>query len=169
MTDKKGSQFREDLYYRIAQGIVKLPPLRDMKDSIPELSNFLIGKMKRKLLLEKDFNLTPRAVKKLQGYDWPGNIRELENVLYRTLKRIDLEGETELRFDHIEELSSAKGKASLKDEIFSGKTYDKVEGDYVRYVYERAKGNQSEMMRQFGFNSRSPVRKLLKKHELIEK
>jgi PAS domain S-box-containing protein len=77
-------QFREDLYYRLNVFPVRLPPLRERKDDIPLLVQFLLGKF------------APRAGKRLEGvsqetmrrlleYPWPGNVRELENVLERAV------------------------------------------------------------------------------------
>ncbi len=75
-------KFREDLYYRLKVIPVSLPPLRDRKSDIPLLvHHFLenISKNKRK----KQMSITKDALKALISYDWPGNVREMENIIER--------------------------------------------------------------------------------------
>ncbi len=76
----KTGKFREDLYYRVNVIRVKLPPLRDRKEDIPLLINHFIrrfSKLKKKLVSD----ISPDAIAILMGHDFPGNIRELENVI----------------------------------------------------------------------------------------
>ena len=76
----KTGKFREDLYYRINVIRVKLPPLRDRKEDIPLLVDHFIrrfSKLKKKLVSD----ISPDALAVLMGHDFPGNIRELENVI----------------------------------------------------------------------------------------
>lgn len=73
----KDKQFRHDLYYRINVFSINLPPLRERQDDIIPLAYFLI----RKFSGRDDIELTPQAALKLKGYEWPGNIRELENAI----------------------------------------------------------------------------------------
>lgn len=85
--------FREDLYYRLNIMTLELPPLRDRKEDIIPLSEFFLNQMAREKAV-KGCMLTDPAKEALQSYHWPGNIRELKNVLERafilsTDKRID--------------------------------------------------------------------------------
>ena len=77
-------QFREDLYYRLNVVAVDMPPLRDRKDDIPDLAKFFqrrfAGELKKKI-----DGITPDALKLLMRYNWPGNIRELENAIERAM------------------------------------------------------------------------------------
>ena len=76
----KAGKFREDLYYRVNVIRVKLPPLRDRKEDIPLLINHFIrrfSKLKKKLVSD----ISPDALAILMGHDFPGNVRELENVI----------------------------------------------------------------------------------------
>lgn len=76
---KKGS-FREDLFYRIHVIPIYLPPLRERKEDMPSLIDHFLKNFSKKM--EKDIKgLTPTAMQKLLLYDWPGNIRELENTI----------------------------------------------------------------------------------------
>lgn len=76
--------FREDLYYRLNVIPIRLPPLRERRDDILPLSRYFLEKM----CLEnhkKPKTLSPDAEKKLLSYDWPGNIRELANIIERAV------------------------------------------------------------------------------------
>ncbi len=76
--------FREDLYYRLNVVSVEMPPLRDRKEDIPALAAFFIRKFGAELKKKID-GLAPEAQKLLMRYNWPGNIRELENCLERAV------------------------------------------------------------------------------------
>ena len=76
--------FREDLYYRLAVITVSLPPLRERMDDIPALAQHFI-KRAVGMGIHRPCALSDRALRALQQYQWPGNIRELDNVLTRAL------------------------------------------------------------------------------------
>jgi DNA-binding NtrC family response regulator len=82
-------QFREDLYWRLAVVPIQVPPLRERKEDIPQLAAHILA---RRRGAAKSFagnearyptQITAKALARLEGYRWPGNIRELENVLSR--------------------------------------------------------------------------------------
>ena len=77
-------KFRADLYYRLNVGEVHVPPLRRRKEDIGRIVLHFVSRINASLPLPKIF--TRMALKVLEAYDWPGNIRELENVLERTLR-----------------------------------------------------------------------------------
>ena len=75
--------FREDLYYRLNVFSVQLPPLRDRSGSIPSLAQHFLEKARKKL--NKNIaGIEERAVKAMQHYPWPGNIREMQNIIERS-------------------------------------------------------------------------------------
>jgi DNA-binding NtrC family response regulator len=76
--------FREDLYYRLNVVPLHLPPLRERREDIPFLANHFIAKFNDRLK-KQDTGITSEAVQRLVVYHWPGNIRELENVMERTI------------------------------------------------------------------------------------
>ncbi|MCF8260712.1 MAG: sigma-54-dependent Fis family transcriptional regulator [Melioribacteraceae bacterium] len=85
--------FREDLYYRLKVIEIKIPPLRERREDISELINFFIEKHSD---ADQNFEITNNALNALIGYDWPGNIRELENTIQRAIilaksNKIDVE------------------------------------------------------------------------------
>jgi transcriptional regulator with GAF, ATPase, and Fis domain len=77
-------RFREDLYYRLNVFPIQVPPLRERLDDIPLLAKHFVELSMRDLKCAKP-RLTRAAVAKLQSYDWPGNIRELRNVIERAV------------------------------------------------------------------------------------
>ena len=77
-------RFRKDLYYRLAVVPIHLPPLRDRSEEIPKLVTYLLARQSARLGVEVE-GVDPDAMAVLLTYAWPGNIRELENVLERAL------------------------------------------------------------------------------------
>ncbi|NLF45655.1 MAG: sigma 54-interacting transcriptional regulator [Syntrophomonadaceae bacterium] len=75
----KDRQFREDLYYRLNVIQIRIPPLRERKEEIPVFIDYFIGMLNKKYNLNRQFN--PDLIKGMLEYEWPGNIRELRNVL----------------------------------------------------------------------------------------
>ena len=78
---RKG-RFREDLYYRLNVIPIQILPLRSRKEDIEDLANYFIRQYAPQ---GENFIMSPEALKKLQAHQWPGNIRELENVIQRAL------------------------------------------------------------------------------------
>jgi transcriptional regulator with GAF, ATPase, and Fis domain len=77
-------KFRKDLYYRLNVFNLTLPPLRDRKEDIPVLAKHFVGKYSK--LLKREINvISDRAITRLMAHQWPGNIRELENVIQRAV------------------------------------------------------------------------------------
>src|ERR1700687_3399999 len=80
----QAGQFREDLYYRLNVVSIEMPPLRERKDDIVPLANSFIRRFSGELKKKID-GLEPEAQKLLMRYNWPGNIRELENAIERAM------------------------------------------------------------------------------------
>jgi two-component system, NtrC family, response regulator PilR len=78
------ARFREDLYYRINVIELRVPPLRERAEDIPGLAEAIVRKLSRRLGIEPP-DVTPAALDVLQNFPFPGNVRELENVLERAL------------------------------------------------------------------------------------
>jgi transcriptional regulator with PAS, ATPase and Fis domain len=76
--------FREDLYYRLKVVDLHLPPLREHKEDIPELVGLFIRKNNPRMGLNIG-DITSRALEAMMAYHWPGNIRELRNVIERAM------------------------------------------------------------------------------------
>jgi nitrogen regulation protein NR(I) len=82
--ETKEGNFREDLYYRLNVVPLDIPPLRDRADDIPLLVEHIITKFNERLK-KRVRGISDEAMRLLRGHSWPGNIRELENVLERTI------------------------------------------------------------------------------------
>lgn len=78
----KAGKFREDLYYRLCQMRINLPGLKNRKDDIPSLAKHFVKKYCQQNKIEGQVQIPPEFMKALLEYDWPGNIRELENMIY---------------------------------------------------------------------------------------
>jgi DNA-binding NtrC family response regulator len=84
----KDGTIREDLYYRLNEVTLNLPPLRDRRDDIPLLVEHFLQKYY--MLYKKDYRpISSATVELLQNYDWPGNVRQLENIIKQTVVRED--------------------------------------------------------------------------------
>jgi Nif-specific regulatory protein len=74
-------QFRLDLFYRLHVFPIIVPPLRERKEDIPSLLNHFVLKVSREY--GRDISFTPAALEVLRQHDWPGNVREMENMIER--------------------------------------------------------------------------------------
>jgi len=130
-------RFRMDLYYRLHVFPIIVPSLKKRKEDIPELANHFIKvyseKMGRKSPLLSDF-----ALQQITNYNWPGNIRELEHVIQRTILLTD--GNT---IKDIELSTSSKMHAEQASESFSIKTILENERDYILYILKKCNGKIS--------------------------
>lgn len=130
--------FRSDLYYRLAVIDICLPPLRQRKEDIPLLTQYFL-----KRLCAREHRPVPQlsaaAREQLLGYDWPGNIRELENCLEKALI-FSTDDELELP-----PLNRAKAPGSKAQEDLSLKTAARIlEENYIRKALERTDGNRTQ-------------------------
>ncbi len=76
-------KFREDLYFRLSMFQIQMPPLRERKDDIPELIQFLLRRLNPGMDGSQEMQIDPLAEEILLSYGWPGNVRELENAINR--------------------------------------------------------------------------------------
>ncbi|UJF24858.1 sigma-54 dependent transcriptional regulator [Suttonella sp. R2A3] len=121
-------QFREDLYYRLNVISLNIPPLRDRQEDIPELSAFLLQHLAKRH--ESDARqLSDKALDKLQSYAFPGNVRELENILERALTFADsdiIEAD-ELSLERTSSpTANARENSELTHEAKEGRTTDEL-------------------------------------------
>ena len=177
-------RFREDLYFRLRVIPISLPPLRERREDITELTDYFISKAVREMGAHARY-VAPEARAKLQTYGWPGNVRELENAVLRaallspgnTIRQEDIElGRGSLHSRPV----PAEADASLTDLIGrrihemleSNATephdlYQKLIGELERPLIEmtlkRARGNQVQAARILGLN-RNTLRKKLVEH-----
>ncbi len=77
-------EFRSDLYYRLHVFPIRIPPLRERKEDIPQLVSYFVQKFAKQIQKKID-SISPIVMKGLTAWDWPGNIRELENFIERAV------------------------------------------------------------------------------------
>ncbi|HEX2190926.1 MAG TPA: sigma-54 dependent transcriptional regulator [Longimicrobiaceae bacterium] len=152
--------FREDLYFRLRVVEIQVPPLRERRDDIPTLAEHLLAKAAREI--HKDVRIIPAPVMKaLQSYDWPGNVREMENTLTRAAvlahgPAISLES---LGLGSVKPVAAQTAESRPE-----GVTLEAVERSHVERILQRTGGNKRRAARMLGI-SRPRLDRLLAKYD----
>ncbi len=156
---QKGS-FRQDLYYRLNVVNLHIPPLRDRKDDIPLLVNYFLAKHP---LSGRSISVSREALRRLQEYDYPGNARELENIIERSLALCD---SSEIKPYHLpsELTHSPQFQPPNLEIINSSKSLGENEREYILSVLKSVDGNKTKAAKIIGIDRVSLWRKL-KKYE----
>lgn len=158
----KQGKFREDLYYRLNVGEVALPALRDRRSDIPKIALTILDRINATLRAPK--RLAQSALARLQAHDWPGNVRDLQNVIERSarLTRADVLDADDLLItapvtyaDPLEALPEPHHGFSMDDYLSSARK------QLFLRAMEIARGNQSEAARLLGVSPQA-VQKFLK-------
>ena len=169
-------RFREELYYRIKVAVVHLPPLRERPGDIAPLARHFLSTYRERLGLGSA-TLAPEALELIQRYPWPGNIRELENVIhYALLVAVGpVVSAADLRLPRL--ASEAPETEAPPDELAAAlrnavrnpppDLYRAVTDMLVRSAYERCDGNQARTARLLGV-SRNVLRARLARLSIIE-
>ena len=161
----KQGKFREDLYYRLNVGEIRLPPLRERRSDIPKIALAVLDRVNTSL--KQPQRLTTEALLRLQSYDWPGNIRELSNVIERSarLTRLAVLNADDLILSepigHADPLTALPEPAenfSLEEFLSSARK------QLVMRALEISQGNQSEAARLLGVTPQA-VHKFLQKYK----
>ncbi|MDQ1329624.1 MAG: hypothetical protein QG641_2916, partial [Candidatus Poribacteria bacterium] len=146
-------KFREDLYYRINVVNIQLPPLREIKEDIPLLVDHFLSKysiVQNKMKVQ----ITDKAMKILMNYNWPGNIRQLQNCI---------EGAILLASSNIvnpedlpQQILSEKVVESIQDDlqIKSGMSLKYTEKALILKTLKQANGNKTEAAKLLGISLR---------------
>ena len=159
----EANRFRQDLYFRLKVGTIRLPTLRERREDIPQLGSHFI-----KELAKKHGKTVPKVAaavwKAFETYDWPGNVRELKNLLDSMLV-LDLDGE--LTLDDLPEDAGVKphglpggGNTASGSEHLIGKPLTDVERYYTEKALELTKGNREEAATMLGISERTLYRKI---------
>jgi two-component system NtrC family response regulator len=157
--------FREDLYYRLAVVPLLLPPLRERREDIPELVQYLFRKVKERHGLAS-LRLGAAVNSALAGYRWPGNVRELENVIERIVVLAASEEVTDA--DLPEEIRTSLPPvrdAFLLDLPEQGISLEAVERELLMRALEKFNGNQTQAARYLDISRRTLIYRM-EKHGL---
>lgn len=154
--------FREDLYYRLKIVSIKLPPLRERAEDVPELAAFFVNKYNREFG-KRIKGIDPAALKLLCEYHWPGNIRQLETVIERAVlmndKNIISAGDIK------NDLWSAQVKTSLNFDIpDEGIDFEHLEKDLMKKALAKANGVASKAAKLLGMSYKTFLYRLEKFH-----
>jgi transcriptional regulator with GAF, ATPase, and Fis domain len=139
--------FREDLYYRLNVVPINIPPLRERKEDIPFLAEHFVKKLSRDLGAKAE-SISEGAIQKLVEYPWPGNVRQLENVIERSLVLASgshLEA-ADIRLDTGQRAREPVAESFLPD----GVSLEQHEQAIIREALRRAAGNKSQAARLLG-------------------
>jgi two-component system NtrC family response regulator len=155
--------FREDLFYRLAVVPLQLPPLRERREDIPELAEHLFHKARERHSMP-DLRISPGVIAKLSAHRWPGNIRELENVIERMLVLSNGSEITEQDLPPELYLTSPVNSATpalfeIPDEGISLET---VERDLLLRALEKAGGNQTRAAQYLDISRRTFIYRMEK-------
>jgi DNA-binding NtrC family response regulator len=156
--------FREDLYYRLNVVPLELPPLRQRRGDVALLLERLTARLAERYGLEAP-RYSNKALTRLEGYAWPGNIRELRNFCERMV--VLLSGRTVEPENLPQEIirqpaAPSSGPFTLPD---NGISLDELEQEMIRQALERTRGNRSRAARLLGL-SRDTLLYRIKKHAL---
>lgn len=149
--------FRQDLYYRLMIFPVSIPPLRERKEDILPLSDLFLSHFNKKYDFKK--YLSPESVSMMMDYDWPGNIRELRNIIERA---VIISNDDEITPDALRLYSVTerpKTKSRYLDPVKDLKTaMEELELEYINHAYETY-GNVREAAASLGMTPSTFVRK----------
>jgi PAS domain S-box-containing protein len=149
-------QFREDLYYRVNVMRMELPPLRRRKEDIPLLVEQFIARFNR--LQQKGVpGISPEALSLLMAHDWPGNIRELENVIERAFI---LCSQGEITIGHLPEELRAHSVAAGEGDVRSA--HQLLDAQAIRAALERNGFNRVAAARELGIHKTTLFRRMKK-------
>jgi len=158
-------KFRDDLFYRLNVVKIDLPPLSQRREDIPLLVDAFVQKFNAKMG-KQIMGVSDHALRFLLGYDFPGNVRELENIIEHAFvlcpgNRIDVDclpRELTMRQERPEPIRSLK----------EAHPFEKAEADTVKKALERHGGNRIEAAQELGI-SRATLWRKIKKYELLGK
>ncbi len=146
--------FREDLYFRLNVIQLQIPSLRERKSDIPTLIDFFLKKFSEEYPDAKPKHVTPRAMSVLRRYEWPGNVRQLENCLLRTfvLREGDIIDIEDLP---LEISDSSLPPSNLRVEIQEdGISLEEIVMEYIRAALRQSRGNQTKAAELLGISRR---------------
>ena len=150
----RDSAFREDLYFRLNVIPLHVPPLREHPEDIPMLVNFLIQKFSSEYVEATPKQVTPQAMSALRRYEWPGNIRQLENYLRRifVLSENEVIDKDELPPEILDtSLPTTDVEFDIPEE---GVSLDEIIKEYVCSALTKSNGTQIQAAKLLGISRR---------------
>lgn len=155
--------FREDLYYRLNVFSLHIPPLRSRQKDLSQLINTILHKIAQSRG-RSPYCITSQAHRELLAYPWPGNIRELENLLERASAFCDDSQITHLDLGLSEQGSASQVPSSLHTSQSPTKTLEELEQDALLMALEQCQGNKAAVARRLGISEKSVYNKIKRLH-----
>lgn len=164
--DVAAKRFREDLYYRINVIALKIPPLRERSDEIPILANHFL-----KIYADKNSKtvtgFSESAMNSLVGFTWPGNVRQLENVIERAVVLTESEVITPMVLS--KEISGVKSQIEIESNRAPvvtlsfpiGTSMDEIENRVIHFILEFTQGNKQRAAQLLSIASKTIHRRLV--------
>jgi DNA-binding NtrC family response regulator len=156
--DIRAGRFREDLLYRLNTVEIRLPPLRERLEDVPELAQLFLSRTAVRYG-RPNARFHPDALDALVRHAWPGNVRELEHAVERALL---MSAGVEIRR---EDLALASGHREPAAPVLESLTLEEVERHLIQKALTRCQGNVTEAARELGL-SRSALYRRLTQHGL---
>lgn len=168
----KQETFREDLYYRLNVVQLTIPALRDRKSDIGALARHFLSRMASQPGL-RSLGITDGALSLLNGYDWPGNVRQLQSALFRAAVLCERDALTEEEFPQIANFVSksdtqlqyvSEGTGGIGVTLFEEdgnlRPLEDIEADVIRLAIGHYRGRMTEVARRLGIGRSTLYRKL---------
>jgi DNA-binding NtrC family response regulator len=162
-------RFREDLYYRLNVVQVTIPPLRERKADIPPLARHMLARIATQPGM-RGLGITDEALSLLMAYDWPGNVRQLQNALFRAAVLCDGDALTSADFpqialhtmDGLPHVFTPQGGAGVTLFEPDGhiRNLEAIEADVIRLAIGHYRGRMTEVARRLGIGRSTLYRKL---------
>ena len=145
----RAGKFRGDLYHRLAQFKLEIPPLRDRTDDLLAIAEHLLHQH------HQESRFTPDAISAMLSYRWPGNVRELKNAVFHAVM-CARNPETEITAADLRlmEVASSNGQAPLDGDL------NQVERQMIFQALDKFGGNQGKAAQSLGISRRTLIRKL---------
>jgi len=156
----ESGEFRQDLYYRLNVVTLALPPLARRRDDVPMLAHFFLKKHAQRMG-KKVESISEDVMKLLSGYAFPGNVRELENIIERG---VALAKGSVLETSHLPEDLKRMSLEVFRREGGRFPSLDDQEKAYIRWVLKEVDGNRSRAAAILGIDRVSLWRKLKRYH-----
>ncbi len=158
----RGGSFREDLFYRLNVIRISIPPLRERLDDIPLLCDAILEKLGKRIGAVPK-KISDESIRKLRGYSFPGNVRELENILERALiycsddmiRENDIDVRPPLSLD----LPDASSAGASHDKPAMGKL-EQMERIMIAETLRKWKGNRTRAAKELGISRRTIIYKI---------
>lgn len=150
----KEGRFRDDLYYRLNVVPIALPALRERKEDIPVLVDYFLQRFSKET--KKNFTeVTPEAMQRLLTYDWPGNARELANVIERA---IVLGWGPQINLQDLSPVIASKAPDALVDDLPYREALDACRQQIILRTLSRTQGNRAAAAKLLGIERRHLLR-----------